>query len=329
MIKSKSLFNSFLLLTILIFLTSSIFAQQLQTPRVSPASVVSQKIGMSEITINYSRPSVQGREIWGQLVPYGFTTFGFGNGNPAPWRAGANENTTITFTDDVKIDGQPLAAGTYGLFMVVEKDKDWTIIFSKDNGSWGSFFYEEANDALRITAKPEKSEFTEWLEYGFDDNTASATLVYLKWENIKIGFDCEFDAEEIALTSIRTQLKSLPGFSWQGWQAAAFYCLQNNINLAEAEVWCQKSISMNENAGNRNLLGYIVMNQEKMDEALKIFEENLEKYPDNWNAIDSYGEALNNAGRKSEAIEYYKKAHEMAPENQKQRIEGILAKLEE
>jgi tetratricopeptide (TPR) repeat protein len=124
-------------------------------------------------------------------------------------------------------------------------------------------------------------------------------------------------------------LKSLPGFSWQGWNQAAFYCLQNNINLEEAEQWCQKSISLNENVNNRNLLGYIVMGQGRMDDALKIFKENIEKFPDNWNIYDSYGEALNNAGRTEESIKYYKKAHEMAPANQKQRIEGILAKLEE
>ncbi len=329
MIKSRILLNSFLMMTILIFAASSVFAQQLQTPRASPAAVTSQKVGMSEISINYSRPAVRGRDIWGALVPYGFTTFGFGNQKPAPWRAGANENTTITFTHDVEIEGNPLPAGTYGLFMVVEKDKDWTIIFSKDNGSWGSFFYEEENDALRITAEPQKSEFTEWLEYGFDNNTPTSTRVYMKWENVKIGFQCEFDAYEIALNSLRTQLKSLPGFSWQGWNQAAVYCLQNNVNLEEAEQWCLKSISMNENANNRNLLGYVVMGQGRMDDALVIFEENIEKFPDNWNIYDSYGEALNNAGRTSESIEYYKKAHEMAPANQKQRIEGILANLEE
>jgi tetratricopeptide (TPR) repeat protein len=284
---------------------------------------------MSEITINYSRPAVRDREIWGGLVPYGFTTFAFGNGKPAPWRAGANENTTITFTDDVEVEGNPLPAGTYGFFIVVKKDEPWTIIFSKDHGSWGSFFYEEENDALRITAKPEKSEFTEWLEYGFENNTPSSTNVYMKWENVKISFQCEFNVAEIALNSIRTQLKSLPGFSWQGWNQAALYCLQNNINLKEAEQWCLKSISLNENANNRNMLGYLVMGQGRMDDALRIFKENLEKFPDNWNIYDSYGEALNNAGKTEESIEYYQKAYEMAPANQKQRIEGILAKLEE
>jgi tetratricopeptide (TPR) repeat protein len=329
MINNRFLLNYFLILTILAISASSIFAQQLQTPRASPAAVTSQKVGMSEITINYSRPAVQGRAIWGELVPYGFTTFGFGAGNPAPWRAGANENTTITFTHDVEIEGKSLAAGTYGLFMAVQNESDWIIIFSKDNGSWGSFFYDEANDALRITAEPEENEFTEWLEYGFEDNMTGATRVYMKWENVKIGFECEFNTHEIALNSIRTQLKSLPGFGWQGWNQAAFYCLQNETNLEEAEEWCQKSISINENANNRNLLGYVVMALGRMDDALKIFEENIEKYPDNWNIYDSYGEALNNAGRKDKSIEYYKKAHEMAPEAAKQRIEGILAGLEE
>jgi hypothetical protein len=325
----RLLINYLFVFSILAFAASSLSAQQLETPRVSPAAVTSQKVGMSEITINYSRPAVKGRVIWGELVPYGFTSFNFGAGNPAPWRAGANENTTIAFTDTVEIEGNKLPPGKYGFFIVVEKDNDWIIIFSKDNASWGSFFYEEENDALRITARPEKSEFTEWLEYGFDHNTDSTTHVYMKWENIKIGFECKFDVHKIALASIRTQLKSLPGFSWQGWYNAAIYCYVNKINLKEAEGWCRKSIDLTENANNRNMLGYLVMGQGRTDDALKIFKENIDKFPDNWNIYDSYGEALNNAGRTEEAIKYYKIAHEMAPENAKQRIEGILAKLEE
>jgi tetratricopeptide (TPR) repeat protein len=310
--------------SLILLIFSSSFAQQLSTPRVSPAAEVMQQIGLSKITINYSRPAVNGREVWGKLVPYGLTTSAFGNGNPSPWRAGANENTTITFNHDVKINGNMLAAGTYGLHLLVNENEDWVFIFSGDNQAWGSFFYDESHDALRVKASPMDAELTEWLQYGFDQVTPNSTRAYLQWEKKKVGFTCEFDAINIALNSIRAQLTGAPGFGWQNWNQGAFYCLQNNINLAEAEKWVRKSISLNANANNDNTLGYILMAQNKNDDALKIFKENVEKYPDNWNIYDSYGEALNNAGDKEGSKKYYEKAFDMAPENQKQRIKGIL-----
>ncbi len=315
-------------LFLILMLSVTLQAQQLATPRVSPQAEVTQQIGLSRITINYSRPAVNGREVWGKLVPYGLTTFQFGNGNPAPWRAGADENTTITFTDDVLINGNKLAAGTYGLHLIVNKDKDWTFIFSKDSQAWGSFFYDKNHDALRVDVKPEDAPVTEWLQYGFDSLTGKSTQAYLQWAEKKAGFTCEFDANEIALTSIRSQLTGIAGFGWQSWQQAAFYCLQNNINLEEAEQWVKKSISLNDNVNNNNLLGYVVMAQGKNDEALEMFKENLAKYPDNWNVYDSYAEALKNTGDIDGSKEYYMKAMDMAPENQKPRIKKIIENIE-
>lgn len=312
---------------IILLFSFAIEAQQLSTPRVSPQSEVMQQIGMSKIIINYSRPAVNGREIWGKLVPYGLQVSQFGNGNPSPWRAGANENTTISFSDDVKINGVSLKEGTYGLHLIVNENEDWEFIFSKDSKAWGNFFYNEKNDALRVKVKPIPSEFIEWLQYSFDDITPNSVKTNLMWDKIKVGFTCEFDAINIALKSIREQLTGLPGFNWQPWNQAAFYCLQNNVNLTEGETWIRKSIALNENAGNLNLLGYLLMSQNKNDEALSVFKNNVEKYPNNWNVYDSLGEAYNNFGNINESIKYYKLALDIAPENQKQRIEDILKSI--
>ncbi len=310
-----------------VFLISNIGLAQLQTPRISPYSSITQRIGLTDVTIQYHRPGVKDREIWGKLVPYGFAPPGpFGNSEPHPWRAGANENTTISFTDDVMIEGKPLAAGTYGLHMIVAED-DWTIIFSKNATSWGSFFYDENEDALRVKVTPQEAEHKEWLEYGFEDLTANSAVAYLHWEKVKVPFKIEVNTDEIVVNKLKNQLRGQLGFNWQSWNQAAFYCLQNNVHLDLGLEWINKSISMNENATNRNLLGYILMAQNKQDEALKVFKENIDKYPDNWNVYDSMGEAYNNYGQKDMAVKYYQTALSKAPESQKSRIEGILENI--
>jgi tetratricopeptide (TPR) repeat protein len=316
----------FTIFSISLLICSNIFSQFLNTPQVSPRQTITQEIGMSTVTIDYHRPAVKGREIWGKLVPYGLTTSQFGNGKPAPWRAGANENTVITFSDDVKVEGKDLKAGSYGLFMIPEVD-EWTIIFSSNYTSWGSFFYEDSEDVLRVKVKPQSAEFTEWLSYNFDDLNLNSAIVSLQWEKLKIPFKVEFNSEKIAIKNIDNQLRNRAGFTWQGYQQAAFYSLQNNVSLDLGEKWIDKSIQMNENVNNRNLLGYIYMAQNKMDKAQKVFEENISKYPDNWNIYDSMAEFYVKIGDKVKGKEFYKKALEMAPENQKQRIREAIDKI--
>jgi hypothetical protein len=128
-------------------------AQPLTLPEVSPGATVSQTIGITEVKVVYHRPSVLKREVWGSLVPYGFNDLGFGTSKAAPWRAGANETTLVSFQHDVMVAGSPLPAGTYGLFMAPAADGTVTVIFSHDTGSWGSFFYDEGHDALRVPVK--------------------------------------------------------------------------------------------------------------------------------------------------------------------------------
>ena len=147
-------------------------AIELKLPTVSQRASTTQRIGLTDITINYCRPLVGGRKLWGAEVPYG-----------KPWRAGANENTTISFTDDVSVEGKALPAGTYGLHMIPTADQ-WTVIFSKNSTSWGSFSYDEKEDALRVTTKAQPAEMQEALLYTFDDVKPDSTTATLRWEKL-------------------------------------------------------------------------------------------------------------------------------------------------
>ena len=168
--QSKPILYVLLIVIVFTFGLSTLQAQQnVDFIRVSPQATVSQAVGFANVSIDYSRPGVKGRTIYGELVPYGLAQNGFGNGKPMPWRAGANENSKITFSHDAKINGNALKAGKYSLHMLVHED-EWTVIFNNDANAWGSFFYEESNDALRFKVKPQKTHLVEWLMFGFDRN---------------------------------------------------------------------------------------------------------------------------------------------------------------
>lgn len=180
--------SSFLILSFFLLLPSATSAQENKV-RASLKASVTQRLGVeTDITIVYSRPGVKGRKIWGGLVPYGMAP---GNeeskGKPFPWRAGANENTTIEFNKDVLIEGKRLPAGKYGIFMI-PSEKDWIIIFSKNSSAWGSFAYNQAEDTLRITVTPFEAPHMEWLMYGFDDLAGTSATAYLWWDNLKVPF---------------------------------------------------------------------------------------------------------------------------------------------
>ena len=193
--KLLKLLSPLLILSALMMVASASSAQQNKV-RLSLKASVMQRIGVNtDITIDYSRPGVKGRKIWGGLVPYGLAP---GNkeskGKPFPWRAGANENTTIQFSKDVIVEGHELPAGKYGLFMIPGK-KEWVIIFSKDNSAWGSFSYNQADDALRITVKPVEAPHIEWLMYGFDHLAGTSATAYLWWDNLKVPFNISLPKE--------------------------------------------------------------------------------------------------------------------------------------
>ena len=335
---------------ILYFLfTISITAQQnLKFPDISQHATVTQQVGMADIKIDYHRPGVKGREIWGKIVPYDIV-----------WRAGANENTTISFSKEVIIDGKEVPSGTYGLHMI-PNESEWTIILSKDYKAWGSFFYNEANDLMRFKVKPQSSDFKEWLEYSFDEITPTSVIVVLRWEKLKIPFKIEIDLNKQMLNEMAVQLTGIPGFFWQGWNQAANYCYVNNVELEQGLKWADRSIGINKNVTNTytkalilnslgkkdealkfkkeafinaqetdiNVLGYQLLNSGKTDEAIEVFKKNTELNPKSWNVWDSLGEGLMNKGEKNLAIESYNKALSMAPENQSERIKEAIRQLE-
>jgi len=323
-------------------------AQITGLPRVSPAASVSQTIGIATVTVDYHRPGVKGRTIYGGLVPY-----------EQVWRAGANENTTVTFSHSVTVEGQDLAAGSYGLHMI-PTETDWTIIFSNDYLSWGSFFYDETADALRVTVPAYDSTFVEWLEYGFSDLTGNSALLELRWAGKRIAVRIEVDTNAQVLDKLRNDLKSLPAFFWWGWRDAANYCLQNNINNEEALGWIDRSIGIQENANNLvikaglleqagktdeamqiqtraleianesevNLIGYTFLQQGKAEQAIELFRKNAANHPESWNALDSLGEAYRAAGKIDQAARVYTKALEMVQDDaQKARITSILDEM--
>ncbi|OCX52066.1 hypothetical protein BEL04_11210 [Mucilaginibacter sp. PPCGB 2223] len=241
-----------LLLLILAFqvsFTGWVKAQLTSLPRGgNKRATVSEEIGITDVMIRYNRPGVKKREghIWGELIPVGYTELGYGAKKPAPWRAGANENTTIEFTTDVKIEGYDLPAGKYGFFVAYDPG-ECTLIFSKNSTSWGNFFYDPAEDALRVTVKPIKTDKSvEWLKYEFTDQTPESATIQLQWEKLVIPFKVEVDVIATQIASFRKELrgdKALPE-SWEAWNQAAAYCAQNKTNLPQALMWADSATSV-------------------------------------------------------------------------------------
>jgi hypothetical protein len=210
---------------------------------------VTQAIGPVRVTVAYSSPRVvRGKNdrrghIWGELVPYGLSDLGLNGCTACPWRAGANENTTFTTTHDVKVEGRPLAAGTYGVHMI-PGEAEWTVVFSKDASSWGSFWYDPLNDALRVPAKPAKSEYHEWLTYEFVEREPARATLALEWEELKVPIRISVEnVDELWVEGLRRDLRQWPGFSWRNWQEAADFCADRKMNLPEALRWAERAAS--------------------------------------------------------------------------------------
>lgn len=365
-LKSKVSRTFYLALLLLAFTIQS-FSQTVTTPRpVSPAAELKQTIGLSEITVDYSRPHVilnginRTGKIWGTLVPYGMTNLGFGTAKESPWRAGANENTVITISDDVKIEGKPLAAGKYGFHIIVNEGNKATLIFSKNHTSWGSFFYDPGEDVLRVDITTKEIPQTDVLTYNFIDYGTDYGVLALSWEKKQFPFKIEFDVHKVVLANFRNELRSTPGFGWQGFQTAANYCLTNNINHEEAIRWADIAISRNkslptlstkaallfqmgkesesdkvldEAAANAttaqiNTLGYQLLGLKRYKKAIDFFQLNVKNNPTDANSFDSLGEAYKISGDKENAIKYLKKALTLnPPANVKANSEKLLKEL--
>ena len=274
----------------------------LDLPLQSQHAVIMQRIGITDITVNYHRPLANGRQIWGKLVPYGQV-----------WRAGANENTTVTFTDPITIEGQPLDKGTYGLHMIPGENQ-WTVIFSKMSTAWGSFSYKQDEDALRVTVKPQPTELHDALTYDFDDVKPDSAVVTLRWDKVAVPFKVEVKVNDIVQASIHRQIRGLNQYYWEGWDDAAGYFLASKTNLDEALKDEDQSIQTEERFDNvmnksrileamgrkddastfRNkalekasaqqlyFYGRQLQGEKKQEEAFAIYRSNAKKFPDDW-----------------------------------------------
>lgn len=236
-------------------------AAELQLPRPSQKAQVMQTVGLTDVTINYSRPGVKGRTIWGDLVPY-----------DKVWRTGANEATSITFSTDVKVNGQPLAAGTYS-FHTIPTKSDWTVIFNKKADQWGSYSYDEKEDALRVQVKAQSHEFTEWMELSLPDIAVDKATVALDWEKVRVSFEIQVETVEHGLASARAAMASLAPDDYQTAFRCANFAFQNNVAPDEARQWMDKSISIKETWLNLRVKADMLAKDGKTAEAIQFGEK--------------------------------------------------------
>lgn len=278
---------------------------------------VSERIGITDVTIHYDRPGVKGREnkIWGQVVHTGYIDQGFGNSKSAPWRAGANENTTFEFSSDVKIEGQPLPAGKYGFFVAYDPG-ECTLIFSRNSTSWGSYYYNEGEDALRVKVKPSRlTEPVEWLKYEFINQKENSATVTLQWEKLSIPFTIEVDYVQEQIKSFRRELRTEKGFIWQSWNQAAQWCVQRNTNLEEALLWADSATSSGF-GGDKVFASWstkaqVLQKLGRIKEAETVMEKAMPL--GDMNDIHQYARQLIASGQKQKAFDVFKANYSKYP----------------
>ncbi|QQS35727.1 MAG: DUF2911 domain-containing protein [Ignavibacteriales bacterium] len=242
----------------LITITTAGFAQQFQPPRSSPKAVITQTVGVTDVTINYCRPGVKGRVVWGELVPYGQI-----------WRTGANEVTSIVISDDVKVNGNLLKAGTYGIHTMPGKD-EWDVIFSGNTKVGGGSNFVKENEVLRLKIKPQMNQHVERMQFTFDDVDEKSAIVSLAWEKLKVSFKIETETQEQTLAKARKSV------DWGTPMSAAQYCLQNNVNLDEAMSWINASTMINENYWNMRIKAQLQAKLGNKNDAVATLQKAIE-----------------------------------------------------
>ena len=337
---------------------------------VNQKSWAGQRVGVTDIDIHWNAPGVKGREgkIWGTPVAhYGFVDIGFGTAKSSPWRAGANECTTIEFSTDVTIDGKPLAAGKYGFFIAVYADS-CTLIFSSNANGWGTYFYKPEEDVLRLTVHQQKDlpQSREWLAYIFSNPTERSVTVALEWEYWRIPFTVAVDLEKTTVASIRRQLSGGMGFDPPSMQAAAQWCLSHNVNLEEALVWAERTTdptlggqqtfaALSTKAGLERKLGRTadadksmqmamdkasvmdlhgygrqLISEKKYVEALAVFQKNFDKSGGAWPTQVGLARGYSATGDLKKALEHAQAALKQAPDDiNKKSLEGMVKTLSE
>ncbi|MCU1236005.1 MAG: hypothetical protein JWP63_3972 [Candidatus Solibacter sp.] len=269
-------------------------------PRQSQRSSITQRVALTDVSIVYHRPLAGGRKVWGGAVPYGQV-----------WRAGANENTTIEFSDPVTIEGQPLAKGIYGLHMLPTADS-WTVIFSNMSSAWGSFTYNQKEDALRVTVKPQPAEMHEALTYDFDDPKPDAVTVTLRWEKVAVPFTVKADPAA-TLANVRNQLRNAPQYLWNGWDDAATWAVDSKTNLDEALTWTARSIQIEERFENLMTRSRVLKDLQRPTESAAARDKAMEI--GNAQQVYIYGRQLQSQKQKQDAIAVYRTVAKRFPDH--------------
>jgi hypothetical protein len=271
----------------------------LSLPDVSQLAVTKQRVGLTDIKITYHRPLVNGRKIWGGLVPLGEV-----------WRAGANENTTIEVSDPITVEGQPLPKGTYGLHMIPTADT-WTVIFSKMATAWGSYTYAQAEDALRVTVKPRHNEMEEALEYEFEDVKPESATVTLKWEKLAVPFKVAV-SDEATFANITGQMRGRAQYEWEAPNQAANFCLTKKIHLDEALKWANLSIQNEERFENLTTKADVLKAMNKPEDAKKAWDQALAKTTAS--QLYAYGRRLQSEKKDAEGMDILRDVAKRYPE---------------
>ena len=313
---------------------------------------VSEMVGLTDVTVHYNRPGVKGREgkIWGELVPYGFTDPGYGSSHSAPWRAGANEVTTVQFSTDVRVEGKPLAAGTYALFIEVNPGNA-TVIFNSNPKAWGNFFYDPKEDVLRVPVKTRQlAESVEWLRYDFRALNDSAAILAMNWEKLEVPVRIEVDLVSRQLAVFRAELAGAQGFRPEAWDQAAQFCIRHKVNLDEALTWADNAMNLRmagaptftalstkaqvlhamgraaeEDAIMKEAIGLgsvsdvhmyarQLMQSGRKADAISVFEQNAKKYPNQFTTNVGMARASSAKGDFKSALKYARAAQAQAPD---------------
>lgn len=246
------------ILVLFMLLIALPLAAQIEVPRVSPHATVSQMVGTTKITIDYHRPGVKGRTIWGGLLPW-----------DKPWRMGANEATTLTFSDPVKIGGKDVPAGTYSFFAIPGRDK-WTLIINKDPKQWGAFGYDPAKDQVRVDATPVAAPHTEWMRFSIDPASFSSAVVNLNWDKVNVPMTVEVDVPKIVWANIDKSLNESYG-------AAANYAVESGQRMDDGLIWVDRSIQSGENVFNLFTKARLLQKMGRSREAVPVIEKSLAK----------------------------------------------------
>jgi hypothetical protein len=338
-------------------------------------ATVTQQIGLVSVSIDYSSPHVHSPtgedrkgKIWGGLVPYGMANLGFGTcGENCPWRGGANENTVFTVSHDVKIQGQPLPAGTYGLHFLPGPD-EWTVIFSRNSTSWGSFTYDAKEDVLRVKTKPMPAEYHEVLTYEFPERKIDTATVALQWENLAVPITITVDNPyDLYVENLSRELRSSPGFTYENWLAAAQFSLANKTHMDLGVKWAKQAISplfggresftalstladlqaangdateaaktmeraLNDPSAqpiDLHVYGRRLLAAKKPQEAMKVFELNAKRHPNVWPVHVGLARGYAALGKKKEALAEAKLALPQAPDaGNKKVLTDMLVQIE-